>query len=338
MSAQPATATRLDRMRRLLALRRGGRGADRDPPVRAAQPLVGHQYAGVVVGVSAFVGFGVFGALIVTRQPGIPIGWLFCAAALGASLGGLATQYAIEALVLDPGSLPAGTAMAWLGSWTWILFVPVPGTIGLLLFPTGRLPSARWRPALWFAIAVNAALLAGFGFAEGEIDGFDVDNPLGFAPQELEAVGTLLLVAVALAFASLISRYRAARGEERQQLKWIAAAAALYQGPRTGGGPDPADALHRLPGHPRPVGPEGISQLLARRIPRGALRRGARHLPRARPGPGRSGDPVQPDDHLLDRPGASPRHRTTRPRSRIAKRTISSTRSRSGRRSPTTGG
>jgi two-component system NarL family sensor kinase len=182
----------------------------------------------LVVGALAFVGYGIAGALIVGSHPRNPIGWLFCAAALAAGIGGLATQYAIEALIVDPGSLPAGKPMAWLGSWLWILFVPVPATVGLMLFPTGRLPSPGWRPALWLAIGVNVALFAGFALDKGELEGYGIENPVGVLPEGSEGVGGLLLVVVALALASLIVRYRAARGDERQQLKWMAAAAGLF--------------------------------------------------------------------------------------------------------------
>lgn len=182
----------------------------------------------VVVGTLAFVGYSVSGALLVSRHPHNPIGWLFCLAGLGAGIGGLATEYAIEAVLSNPGSLPAGEAMAWLGTWPWILFVPVPATIGLLLFPTGHVVSPRWRPALWLAIAVNAALFLGFAFQKGELEGFGIDNPVGFLPDGSEAVGGLLLPVIALALASLIVRYRRSVGDERQQLRWMAAAAALF--------------------------------------------------------------------------------------------------------------
>jgi two-component system, NarL family, sensor kinase len=182
----------------------------------------------VVVATLAFVGYSVFGALLVSRHPGNPIGWLFCLAGLGAGIGGLATEYAIEALVANPGSLPAGEAMAWLGSWPWILFVPVPATVGLLLFPTGQPVSPRWRVALWAAIGVNLALFFAFAFQKGELEGFGIDNPVGFLPEGFEAIGGLLLPVIALALASLIVRYRRAVGDERQQLRWMAAAAALF--------------------------------------------------------------------------------------------------------------
>jgi two-component system NarL family sensor kinase len=182
----------------------------------------------LVVATLAFVGYSVFGALLVSRHPRNPIGWLFCLAGLGAGIGGVATEYAIEALIVDPGSLPAGEALAWLGSWPWILFVPVPATIGLLLFPTGHVVSPRWRLALWLAIAVNVALFLGFAFDKGELEGFAIDNPVGFLPEGSEAVGGLLLPVIALALASLIVRYRRAHGDERQQLRWMAAAAALF--------------------------------------------------------------------------------------------------------------
>jgi ParE toxin of type II toxin-antitoxin system, parDE len=56
-------------------------------------------------------------------------------------------------VVAAAGSLPAARAAAWFQNWAWA--IPVAGLgFTLLLFPTGRLRSPRWRPAAWFAAAV----------------------------------------------------------------------------------------------------------------------------------------------------------------------------------------
>ena len=59
-------------------------------------------------------------------------------------------------LVTRPGALPGGTAVAWLSAWVWVLGLTPMVTFGLLLFPDGRLPSARWRPLAWLAAAAVA--------------------------------------------------------------------------------------------------------------------------------------------------------------------------------------
>src|ERR687893_338845 len=93
--------------------------------------------------------FSTVGALVASRRPENPIGWLFCAGAIVWMLGELALQYAVYALITAPSALPAGAWMVWFGTWArgigWFLIV----AFLLLLFPTGRLPSPRWRLVLW---------------------------------------------------------------------------------------------------------------------------------------------------------------------------------------------
>jgi hypothetical protein len=90
------------------------------------------------------ISFAPVGALIASRHPVNPVGWLLCLYGLVISISHFGAQYAIYALLAQPNSLPAGQAMAWIVSWG------LPVIIGLSvsyipLFPTGRLPSRRWR-------------------------------------------------------------------------------------------------------------------------------------------------------------------------------------------------
>jgi two-component system NarL family sensor kinase len=201
---------------------------------RGSHPIPGELNTGtqpVIVGIMALLGFCTFGPLIASRNPSNPLGWLFCAAGLSVGVITLTGEYAIRALVIDPGSLPAGEAAAWLTSWLWIPFVLMPGTVMLLLFPNGRLPSPRWRPVLWFCIVTVAVQFAGVAFATGELGGFPTEqNPIGLVPRWVLAGGVLIVPAVLLSFASVVVRYRSSRGEERQQLRWVAAAALVWVG------------------------------------------------------------------------------------------------------------
>ena len=124
------------------------------------------------------VGYSTVGAIVASRLPHSLIGWLFCAIGLTFGVSHFSAEYAAYALLAPSGSLPGGEALAWLTSWVWV------GGLGLivyldLLFPNGRLPSARWR---WFArfTAISllpAAILA--ALSPGQILSSTLHNPLG---------------------------------------------------------------------------------------------------------------------------------------------------------------
>lgn len=103
--------------------------------------------------VSLALGFPVVGALIARRQPRHPIAWVFLVAGTAGALVLFTYGYAQYALVTRPGALPGGTAVAWVSAWVWVLGLTPVATFGLLLFPDGRLPSARWHPLAWVAAA-----------------------------------------------------------------------------------------------------------------------------------------------------------------------------------------
>jgi hypothetical protein len=63
------------------------------------------------------VSFSTVGALIASRRPGHPVGWLFCAIGALAGIDHFCGEYATYALLAQPGSLPAGEAVAWIRSW-----------------------------------------------------------------------------------------------------------------------------------------------------------------------------------------------------------------------------
>jgi hypothetical protein len=187
----------------------------------------------LVLGFSVFM---VVGALIVAHRPGNAIGWLFSAIALLAVTGQTASEYGIYAYATRPGSLPGATLAAWYGSWPWWLVLTLTLIFTPLLFPDGRLLSPGWRPVAWLAGAATAVLTA-LASLQPELEaapGQMIANPFGVAavesPEESLAVPhliILLVVLAALAFGSLVIRFRRSHGEERQQLKWFTYAGAL---------------------------------------------------------------------------------------------------------------
>jgi hypothetical protein len=173
------------------------------------------------------------GALIVARRPANRIGWSFVAAGLGLALQAFATQYAIYGLLTDPGSVPGGAWLAWISSWLTIPAIYSAFAALLLLFPTGRLLSPRWRPVAWLVVGWIAGVAVGnFTYPPDSYLGVEAPVRLNQAAgQIMNTIGSLawLLVTLAIpaAAASLVVRFRRSRGEERQQLKWLAYAAAM---------------------------------------------------------------------------------------------------------------
>jgi hypothetical protein len=188
-------------------------------------------WLGILVSLVACWAFSALGALIVARYPAHASGWLFCAYGLLSVVEPFAGYYAIYTLFVAPGALPGGLLAGWLQNWTWIVATALLTVFLPLLFPTGRLVSARWKPAWWLAIAATVAGALGAAFHPGPLfnwlEGFDVPNPLGVAGlgglfQMLATVPIgLLLATMLVAAVSLVVRLRRARGDERQQIKWF---------------------------------------------------------------------------------------------------------------------
>jgi hypothetical protein len=169
------------------------------------------------------------GAVVASRRPDHPVGWLFCAIGLIGAARPLAAEYATYALLVGPGRLSGGAVLAWISAWMWVPHLGLMMFLGLL-FPDGRLPSSRWRPFAWFVvIAVFMGTIA-TAFSPGPLLGLaPIENPFGMADLtrlvgEARALVWVLVVVVTI---SLFMRLHRASGIARQQLKWFAYAAAV---------------------------------------------------------------------------------------------------------------
>jgi hypothetical protein len=202
---------------------------------QAGRPDLAQLDLGALVGpVLACVSATTVGAVLASRRPHHPVGWLLLVLGLSLAWGGVPPAYAAYGLLTRPGALPAAHAVA--RSWPIIIVTAQTAlSFVLLLTPTGSLPSPRWR---WWArvtAAAAASLLVGLAVASGPLD--PQYQVLG-GPFELRGQGGVLLVvnqlalavttlAVLVGAASLVVRFRRGGGVERQQLRWVAWAAAL---------------------------------------------------------------------------------------------------------------
>jgi hypothetical protein len=177
--------------------------------------------------------FALVGGLIASRLPQNPVGWFLVSSAVIVALQEFVRHYVTYGLVTDSGSLPLAQAMAWLLAWTqltgfMLLFVFLP-----LYFPNGRLLSSRWRWIVRFAVFCTGTGAVGSALLPGEIKNLGVVNPLGI--EALQPISGLFkdisfATVFAVAFISAISlvlRFRRSRGQERQQIKWLAYAASV---------------------------------------------------------------------------------------------------------------
>jgi hypothetical protein len=183
------------------------------------------------------IGAPILGGLIASRRPENPYGWLWLGVGLSFAFITFAQAYALYALVLEPGSLPAPrtivTLIAPAGFSVFIALIPFL----FLLFPDGRLPSRRWRFLAWVVVAVGVLLVifgplhnsgkGGSGFAPVQ-DPFSVGGAVEQAIVFLIFGGVIVLFAASILSAiSLVFRFRRAAGVERQQIKWVVYAAVL---------------------------------------------------------------------------------------------------------------
>jgi hypothetical protein len=181
-----------------------------------------------------FVGMSATGALIVSTDSRNPIGWILCACPLIAAVTVVAGDYYAEAATSPDFSTE--TVVFWLANWLWVPGIIPLFTLLFLLFPDGRPPSARWRPVIWLSAGAAFAAVFGYALSPGPLEDYPrIANPLALpgiggdiAVLLRDLALPLLGVAAVASTASLALRFRRAHGEERLQVKWVAAAGALF--------------------------------------------------------------------------------------------------------------
>ncbi len=191
-----------------------------------ANPSIGDLLGGLL-----FLVFPLVGALIAARRPHNPIGWILLVDGLLWMLSDLMDDYSLYG-VASPGSVPFAVGAAGINNWLWVPAVGLLGTYVFLLFPDGRLPSRRWRPLAWLSGAVILLVSIGVALDPGPLQNLGgVQNPFGMLQPWMMpvfwAVLPLLPLCMLGSALSLVLRFRRSRGEERQQVKWIAFAASV---------------------------------------------------------------------------------------------------------------
>jgi hypothetical protein len=186
---------------------------------------------GNLLGGALFLIFPLVGALIASRRPRNAIGWILLAEGLLWMFLGMTDYYGLYG-VARPGSVPFPVGVAGINNFMWVPAVGLLGTYVLLLFPDGMLPSARWRPLAWLSGAVILWVSVGTALAPGPLQNLGgVQNPFGLLQPWMMPVFwaalPLLPLCMVASVLSLVLRYRRSRGEERQQIKWIAFAASF---------------------------------------------------------------------------------------------------------------
>jgi signal transduction histidine kinase len=187
-----------------------------------------------VLDVAVNIAAPVIGAVIVSRRSGNPIGWLFLAAGFLLGVTAFARAYGLHALLADRGSLPGGQASIWLSNWVETIAVCLLPFL-FLLFPTGHLPSQRWRPLAWLSwgilvlLPLSAMVLATENWSRPFADLLAPRDGSVAALAEVAFIVAALALTVAVvgSFGSVLIRFRRSVGDERLQLKWFVTAAAL---------------------------------------------------------------------------------------------------------------
>jgi hypothetical protein len=179
-----------------------------------------------------FLVFPLVGALIASRRPKNPIGWLCLADGLLWMTTNMLDYYSVYGMA-KPGSLPFPLGAAAINNWLWVPSVGLLATYVFLLFPNGRLTSRRWRPLAWLSGVVIVSVSIGVMLSPETLDmPRGIRNPFGLeaAPWVTTVAYAILPLLPLCMFASAVSlvlRYRRSKGDERQQIKWIAFAASL---------------------------------------------------------------------------------------------------------------
>jgi signal transduction histidine kinase len=189
----------------------------------------------IIVALAMMTGWTAVGALLASRNPSNPIGWLMMTFGLGFLISGMMEELSVYGFETNPGGVPLRTLWPWIANWSFIaILTPIP--LLLILYPTGAVPSRRWRPLLWGLIGGTALGIVATILRAGSIYAGDLQIPNPTGVPALEGVTAIVQTIVGfgyigllvpLCILALILRFRRSRGVERQQIRWLAYVTAI---------------------------------------------------------------------------------------------------------------
>jgi hypothetical protein len=201
----------------------------------AAEPTI-FGVGEALLGLAWSAAFAATGALIVSNRPRNMVGWLLLLEATIIFVAPMGDYF--DSLIQAPTDPSWLTLIGlWIYGWAWLWFI-FPVLFIPLFFPTGRLLSARWRWVVGLGLSVCALFLFFASFSQEFVPGNDnwptpAPNPIGFLPLDSfpdQFWFPSFLVFIVLSVVSLVVRYRRAGAVEREQMRWLLFAAALFAG------------------------------------------------------------------------------------------------------------
>jgi signal transduction histidine kinase len=181
-----------------------------------------------------FLAYPLVGALIATHRPKNRVGWLLCLIGLVWELSIFGWAYALYGLDANPESLPGAVTALWLENWLSVLGLGMIGVFVLLYFPDGMPLTPNWRIVTWTGGIGLAIAIGSVAFASGTLSDVATSHANPYAlfhdrtMRSLAVIGILLLTgSIIAAGISYVLRLRRSNGIERDQLKWVAFAAAF---------------------------------------------------------------------------------------------------------------
>ncbi len=189
----------------------------------------------IPVAVMMIAGYSVTGAVLASRQPRNPIGWLLLTIGGLFLLTGLSDELMQWLYRNGPTTNPVAPVVGVITSALWLPMIAIASLL-FLLFPTGSVPGPRWRFLPWVIGVAVVVFLVGMLLQPGPLEdtGLEVEvtNPFGVSALEdvttlaIAVASTVVLIGIVPCFVAMLVRFVRARGEERQQVRWLATVAA----------------------------------------------------------------------------------------------------------------